>query len=446
MRKTATLGSALLVLLATAAPASARLAATGGFWGVAPQPADGAPGDPALVNFAHVYNFDFPGPPATSKGTDIEFYTSTVPLRDYATGELILDPDGNPIMADRDFAVVGSYDRGAFVFDITDPESTRFVRQILCKQQQNDIQLKKFGDTWVLGLAMDVFPGSGTLCVTLKKGPSGAGGISFFDVTDPYEFKPMYSFRVADGAHNFTFHPTKPFGYVSTGDLPGGVDHIPIIDFTNLASPVQTADPQIEGGPHDIAFSPTGDRAYVAAENNLRIYDTTNPANPVQVSMTPNGGTYSHGLDPTPDGTLMVHTNESLALGGFFANGTALCPGEGLTFYDIEGGLEESPVPVGYYEANIQGRGPDHRACTGHVGEIAPNSHVMVLGWYIGGVRVVDFSNPSLPQELGSAVMQGTEVWSAKLHKGPYVYTGDLGRGFDVFRWTGALPAPWEAP
>ncbi len=34
-------------------------------------------------------------------------------------------------------------------------------------------------------------------------------------------------------------------------------------------------------------------------------------------------------------------------------------------------------------------------------------------------------------------MMPGAETWSAKFHKGQYVYTGDLGRGFDVYRWTG---------
>jgi uncharacterized repeat protein (TIGR01451 family) len=41
--------------------------------------------------------------------------------------------------------------------------------------------------------------------------------------------------------------------------------------------------------------------------------------------------------------------------------------------------------------------------------------------------------------------MPGTNTWAAKFYKGPYVYAGDLGRGFDVFRWSGDGPAPWVA-
>ena len=57
--------------------------------------------------------------------------------------------------------------------------------------------------------------------------------------------------------------------------------------------------------------------------------------------------------------------NESLALGGF--SGSSVCPGEGLTFYDIEGALETAPVAVGSFLADI--RGPsvgDSLACLRH--------------------------------------------------------------------------------
>jgi hypothetical protein len=406
-----------------------------------------APGDPELINFAHVFNYTPAAPPADpiSRGTDIEFYTADVPKRDYATGQL-LDEAGNPlpegsppVVVTRDFAIMGSYLGGAYVFDITNPETPQFVKNIPCNQTQNDVQIKQFGTRWVLALARD---GTARPCVTKSFGVTTGAGIAVFDVTDPYAYKDMYSFRTVGGAHNFTFHPTKPFGWVSTGDLPGAVNHIPIIDFTDVDNPKLAADPQSIGGPHDISFSLDGTRAYVASENNHRIYDTTNPAAPVQLSMVPNNGTYSHGYDPTPDKKIAVQTNESLALGGFFAGGTTVCPGEGLTFYSIEGSREQSPVPQGYFLANVQGHGPDNRSCTGHVGKLGNKG--MVTGWYIGGVRAIDFSNPSQPREVGSAVMPGAEVWAAKFYKGPYVYAADQRRGFDVFRWTGSTPPPWE--
>jgi hypothetical protein len=410
-----------------------------------------APGDPELVNFAHVYNFTPTGTQADGKGTDIEFYTSTVPKRDYATGQL-LDEAGNPlpegtppVMVTRDYAIMGSYGGGGWVFDITDPEAPQFVKNIPCNQTQNDVQLKQFGERWVLALARD---GGTRPCITKSFGGSAGGGIAVFDVTDPYAFTQMYSFRSPSGAHNFTFHPTKPYGWISNGDITGlsatGYRAtIPIIDFTDVDNPTLATELQLNvGSPHDITFSADGLRAFVANENNHRIFDTTDPKAPTQLAISPNPGTYSHGYDPTPDRKIVVHTNESLALGGFFAGGTTVCPGEGLTFYSIEGDQETRPVPRGHFLANVQGRGPDDRACTGHVGKLGNKG--MVTGWYIGGVRAIDFSNPSQPSEAGSAVMPGAEVWAAKFYKGPYVYAADMRRGFDVFRWTGQSAPPWE--
>ena len=406
-----------------------------------PQPA----GTESLLNFEHVWNFQTTGTPPDGHATDLEFYTPTVPLRDRDTGQKVLDANGNEILVERDFAVMGSYPAsggGAWIFDITDPEDPFFVVNIPCIQSQNDVQIKRFGDRWILALAKD---GGGNPCVTSQLfGQAGAAGIAVFDISDPYEYQEMYSFRTTGGAHNFTFHPTKPFGYVSTGDLPGLMNHIPIIDFTDLEAPTLAADPAVEGGPHDIAFSRDGTRAYVASENNHRIYDTTDPANPALLSRTPNNGSYAHGLDPTPQMDLAIGTNESLVLGGFLVGGTAVCPGEGLTIYDIAGDNETHPVPVGEFLAPVVGNPNSSRACTGHVGEIAPNGRVMMMGWYAGGARVIDFSNPSAPREIGHAVMSDSEVWTANFYKGPYMYTADQRRGFDVFKWTGGPVAPWE--
>jgi hypothetical protein len=416
-----------------------------------------APGDRQLVNFEHVYNFTPTGPPLDQegKGTDHEFYTATVPKRNYETGQL-LDANGAPlaagaapVMEQRDFAIMGSYLGGAWIFDITDPESVQFVKNIPCNQTQNDIQIKQFGSRWVLALARD---GNDKPCADPALGTATGGGIAVFDVTDPFNPTPMYSFRVVSGAHNFTFHPTKPYGWISHGDISGasGANYraeIPILDFTDVNNPVLAATVSLgQGSPHDITFSADGQRAFVANENNFRIFDTTDPKAPVPVNsqIIPNQGTYAHGFDPTPDRKLAVTTNESLALGGFFAPSTAVCPGEGLAFYNVEGANERNPQRLGNFLASVQGPAPpgDNRACTGHVGKLG--NKAMTLGWYIGGVRVVDYSNPAQPREVGIAVMPGAEVWSAKWYKGPYVYASDMRRGFDVFRWTGAQPPPWQ--
>jgi hypothetical protein len=385
------------------------------------------PAQEQFVNTEHVFNFP------VQEATDIEFFTSTVPLRNYTTGALILDGNGQPIPSVRDFAVMGVQGglpaAGAYVFDITNPEQPQFVRQIPCAQEQNDVQLKRFGDRWILALAADIT----MTCVRLNS-PRGTG-VSFFDVTDPYAFSAVSNIAYIDGSHNFTFHPTKPYAMISSGDLPGGRDFLPVVDLTNLSAPrIATTLPSV-GGPHDIAFSTDGDRAYVASENNVRIYDTTDPANPVPASVTVAPTSYVHDATPSPDGTRLVVTGESLVLGGFFTPG-GLCPGEGLTVYDISNPAG-APVLVSEFIASVEGPVAAGSACTAHVGKWTTNGRYYVMGWYSGGVRVVDLSDPVNPVEAGIAMLPTQYVWAAKSYKGPYIYASDSVRGFDVFRWTG---------
>jgi hypothetical protein len=71
-----------------------------------------------------------------------------------------------------------------------------------------------------------------------------------------------------------------------------------------------------------------------------------------------------------------------------------------------------------------------------------------VSAHYGAGVWHIDFSSASSsldgiaedPQStwgntLGWNVMPGAETWSAKEYKG-FIYAGDMGRGFDVYRFT----------
>ncbi|MGH3440684.1 MAG: PA domain-containing protein [Nitriliruptorales bacterium] len=599
-------GRALVALASSALVLPALL----GFTGVAQRQA-AAPGDEELFNLEHVFNFD-PAEhdpraedPADEpfRGSDLEFFTHVVPKRDYRTGALLNRagkpfPDqarAKPVVVARDFAVMGSYQRGAYVFDITNPEKPQFVTQVTCRQNRNDVGIKKFTDKdgrkrvvlalsqqtgdpcgaaedgavgfrvnapkelagfhsgvqWAGTAEIDEQAGqlvyAGTGCTLASYAPvaadirgnialvdsrvsatnpadecpvftffqkvraaqtagaigfvqipaegeeprgdatainadipavevnrtdealavrdaiidgtevsatldkmetkarllgEGSGGIGVFDITDPYKWREMYRLRTdMGGVHNFIFHPRKPYGYVSNGGLTELINTIPIVDFTDVDNPKMIEGPTTEGGVHDIEFSIDGSRAYAASEHNYRIYDTTDPANPVLLSRTPNVGTYAHGVFPSPDLELMVTNNESLALGGFFAAGSGVCPGEGLASYDITD--EGSPRgPLAYYTPNVVGP-TDERPCTSHFGRFAPGTRIMSIGWYMAGTRIVDWSDPSSPVEVAAAVLEDTNTWAAKFHKGPYVYAGDIGRGFDVFRWSGEGRAPW---
>jgi hypothetical protein len=444
-------------------------------------------GETDLFNLAHVFNHDFKQNNGrvsdTQQGTDLEFFSSDVIVRD-AEGVVVgadgvAGNDDDQLFALRDFAVVGDHSDGAGIFDITDPEATYLASYQPCNNPRNDVGVHQLTDAdgnvtkTLFGLSREGgAPCQEALSVTQTFGgdTGGGGGISLFDITDPYLPAPVGAIIVGTGgAHNFAFHPTNDLIYVWNGELPGRTSTIQIVDLRTWVTSGDFADikpmkgPATLGSVHDGEFSPDGSLMYVASENNYEIFDNTIPEAPVRLgSYLPNPGTYAHGYFPTPDGSISITNNESLALGGFFAPNSAVCPGEGLGFYDS---TDPANVigPVGMFIPPVQGSvlptdgKLDPRACTSHFGRVAPNGQVMTVAWYILGSRVVDFSNPMLPVEVAAATFsrdddeldegRGSEAWVTKSYKGPYLYVGDQERGFDVFRWAGpdaCEVSPWE--
>jgi hypothetical protein len=185
---TAGVAGALLVAALVAPPEAVAQAPT-------------APGTVELFNLEHVFNFDTAehdrqapeDQPPPFRGSDLEFFTHTVPLRDYETGQLV-DADGDPlpegaspVMAQRDFAVMGSYQRGGYVFDITDPEDTQFVSQVTCRQPRNDVGIKRFTDpeTGEVRVVLALTQQTGMVC------PPEGGGVGV-QVNEPDDLAGFY--------------------------------------------------------------------------------------------------------------------------------------------------------------------------------------------------------------------------------------------------------------
>lgn len=475
-------GLVLLMGLLGTAPASAQLEAI-------------QVGETDLFNFEHVRNIPLvlidenqPERAWDNQSTDIEFFTTDAVVRD-ADGVVVgadgvAGNDDDTVAVPRDFAVVGDHSDGMAIIDITDPESAYVADYIICGNPRSDVGVHQIMDGGTLRTFIGNSREGGVNCqpyvdgqylelppTTVASSDSNPltneyGGFAMFEVTDPYDAQPFADVRVgAGGAHNFIFHPTEPIAYAWNGEIGGAeVTSIQIVDFTGYfaTDPAARSIDQITsfvgpttlGSPHDGELSPDGSRMYVASEFAYLIFDNTDPLDPqLTTEFAPNPGTYAHGYFPTPDGNLAITNNESLAIGGFFADQTGICPGEGLGIYDTSSDVTVGPLS--YFAPPVQGQTPDHRACTSHFGRVAPNNMVMSVGWYILGGRVIDFSVPALPVEIGAVTISredstnpespwfvhgssvGTEAWSAKFYKGAYMYVGDRGRGFDVYRWTG---------
>jgi hypothetical protein len=78
--------------------------------------------------------------------------------------------------------------------------------------------------------------------------------------------------------------------------------------------------------------------------------------------------------------------------------------------------------------------------------DISPDSTKIAISWYSAGTRYLDISNPAGATfgentspaggvtELGWFIPAGASSWSSKFHKGPYIYSNDINRGFDVYK------------
>ncbi|MDV6011866.1 hypothetical protein F8178_05130 [Haloechinothrix sp. LS1_15] len=82
--------------------------------------------------------------------------------------------------------------------------------------------------------------------------------------------------------------------------------------------------------------------------------------------------------------------------------------------------------------------------CSAHLFNNIPTDkgNYMVASWYNGGVRVIDYNDPTEPEQIGSYRPAPTDDpvrdepvghWSAYWYNG-WIYANDMDRGFDIFR------------
>jgi hypothetical protein len=448
-------------------------------------------------------------------GTDLEFQSR-------------VDAGG----AIRDYVFLGTMGAGLRIFDVTDPGHPTFAGAYTDPGWQNDVQVR--GDVAVVGF--DPISGAAptaSLCLRAK-GASGGEDIVRL-VYDPAtatfetELLGCVSHSPGGGAHNSTLHPGGEWLAVSNPRGHGSVDVVdlrgpaPVLRYrlvqngtlthancTTLPSPAGCVSIGRAGtwSPHDIHFSRDGRTMFVAAVGNdtvlLNVRDVL--AGTVSlVSVIPNdrngdGGvaadpddiSISHQSDVTPDGKIVVVTDErggglqetscntdpNGVIGGahFWALGSI--PGQpssqgaslatpkrlGAWFYP---GPPLAPDPLGPTLSGLAPFGRPERGCTIHVlriggngsaspGPAAPqfdgvsrlSSRQFSVAHYGAGVWLVDFSKPASSNDrivenprttwgntIAWNVMPGADTWSGKEYKG-YVYAGDMARGFDVFRIT----------
>jgi hypothetical protein len=437
----------------------------------------------------------------------------------------------------HDYAFVGTMGAGFRIYDVTEPTMPVRAGGYTDSGWQNDVQIA--GD-----IVVSTFDGvsgedsSASTCLKTRYPSAQGQGVDIFrldfnELTAKFETNLLTcAANPPGGAHNSTLHPGADWLAISNPSSDWAVDVVDLrsvstgaavhryrlIDESRAAMAgrcptgasftcviVRRPDGSSASGlwrPHDLHFSANGRTMYVAAINSTFVVDVSRvltgqvrtlsivPNRVNDDSNDPNNIAISHQADVTPDGKILVITDEA---GGGTSNTACNESSDGLIgamhFWALgtitgvpasQGASPSTPKRLGIYVNPNPTRAPDplgpviaglpraERGCTVHVFRIGGNgtaspgesaagfggvstlpARQLTTAWYGAGVWRMDFSGPPRNDDgiaedprttwgntRGWNVMPGADTWSAKEYKG-HVYAGDMLRGFDVYRLAG---------
>jgi hypothetical protein len=433
------------------------------------------------------------------------------------------DPTVAPVrMSDIAFlgntAYVGNYS-GFKIYNISNPAAPQLITNFVCSgvpggATQGDVSVWRAGGRTLLFRSVDS-PQSKPECDRVPQSP-GWEGIDIFDVTNPAA--PVWIKGVATdcGSHTHTLVPDTANGrvllYVSSYPAAGlsstptpygntcereattgpGTRHdkISIVEVP-LAGPQNAsviAEPQLNlkgdftgvagfKGCHDISVFMELKLAAGACLTEGVILDISNPAAPTVRNrlVNPNIDVCSQQAPPagqqlclwhsatfTWDGRYVVFGDE--AGGGGGSECAADDPQTKGAFWIHSLANPTTPIQSFKIPRPQTAVNSSYQNCTAHIMNFVPinGRYVLPTSWYSGGTSVVDWSNPSAPNEiahfevepgpLGNFDPAQTNTWTTYWYN-DFMYTADGGntpntagtanggqRGFEVLR----LDQPWR--
>ncbi|WP_181400018.1 LVIVD repeat-containing protein [Actinokineospora spheciospongiae] len=380
---------------------------------------------------------------------------------------------GTDLAFTGDYAIAGNY-LGFTIYDIKTPERPRITSQVLCPGSQNDVSVS--GN--LLFLSTDSRR-SDASCNSVAQNDGTKPyweGIKVFDISDKRNPRYVTAVETACGSHTHTLVPGKknkdvylyvssysPAASLSKCQPPHDIISIVKVPLRDPASAALVATPNLfpDGGNpgrsgtietgytsattgcHDITVFPAKDLAAGACMGDGVLMDISDREKPRVISRVQDDEHFAfwHSATFNNAGTKVLFTDE---LGG---GGAATCnPEIGPTrgadgIYDITGRGEKRALEFkSFYKINRTQT--DEENCVAHNGSLlpVPGRDIMVQAWYMGGVQIIDFTDSTAPKEIGffergpaADPDESGGVWSAYYYNG-YIYTSDLGKGFDVLR------------
>lgn len=341
-------------------------------------------------------------------------------------------------------------DAGLTIANIKDPRAPFIESVAECAAGYGDVDVNAQATVAVLGT-----DSGNPDCVD-----GNDSGTVIFDVTD--KKKPVYKGFVAVPVGSHTQTLDFPYLYINNYDPEYRI--IEIYDISDLANPKKLSQVEMNGtAAHDsyVDHRPDGKTLlYSASISSHDVVDVTDPAKPELLQkVRDNQVSISHQSEPNFKRDVIVVTDE---YGGGAASGVCgKSPTADATY--MAGGNVTGAQGLGsvhFYKADADGtyalNGADKLGtfnvsasqqsggCTSHVFWQAPDQNRLTIGWYLRGNRIVDFSDPAQPKELGWFDAEGGNTWATKPHRG-FVFASDMSRGLDVFEYTGEGGKGWPA-
>lgn len=361
-------------------------------------------------------------------------------------GSLLVLPGGPPPTS-------GSPIVPAEIFDISDPDDPVLLSSFEPEIPRRQVDLIAYPD--------------GRLVVVFA---SDAGVLPVYEITDPTDPQERAVIDLPSASHTVAVVPGTPIVYSANTagstlfpfhELSGSrsLKQTEIYDLSDPEDPVLVQEFQNGLGCHAISFHITADqqRAYCAGVDYNQIWDISDPEAPEVLVTFPMG----HGVKPVPgapgpvqlahtaivnrDATVLAIADETMG-GNLPACAAHLqAKGQGASgplgsiwFYDIAD--EQNPRLMSWISPGtaLLDNPPPHNSiptgsCTAHVGRMVPDPSrdLLSIGYYGGGLLLVEFSDPEVPLIVDQWNPRG-QILDAWYYNG-VLFAADMDGGFHLF-------------
>ena len=354
-------------------------------------------------------------------------------------------PGGGQVWVEGTTLYVGHmrHPSGTTIVDVADPRDPKILARIDLPNGWHSHKVRVANDLMIVNHE--------------KLGQDGdldfGGGLGIYDVSTPSEPRQIFKWRTGGrGVHRYDFDGR--YAYISPTAHGYIGNFVMILDLNDPAKPEEVGrwwiPGQWEAGGEDYPWDNwvpprchhpirRGDRLYVSYwHHGLYILDISDMSNPTPIAGVNTSPVYPHPThtclpfkEPIAGRYIMLVADEDVAK--LYPSPPAF-----TWVYDIT--VETQPTPISTWQVEgLHGDGAPQDPMTGcHQPSERMAGTIVPFAWFAQGMRLVDFSNPYIPREVGyfmPDIPRGAERPSANdvtIDNRGLVYLVDRIRGVDI--------------